>query len=480
MGALAKLLFSENRWNRRGFALVHALLLVLLSLSLMNRSVTYGDESFILKWISILERVLFEESDKPDPSGLLFINIAYDTQPLPHYSEQGFPIGSVPITNRAHLATLFSLLADSGSRHRYVVCDITFEDSADAVLDSTLADAIARLDRAVFPTHRTYTPEGPAFVQNIFPTPTALADYIPDSDGNFLKFSYVEPDTVSLPVHLFYHLDSLRPRRVGPFYWLKGRLWLTNFIPEMRLRNYDLFPPAGAAVALPEADSTGSAPEPYTVYPLAEIVDLADLLGPEGFHPFTEDRIVVIGDFNYRDVHQTFYGEMGGTIILLNAYWTLVHGDNLISWGFILLMLLVYYRLSLTLLGRVRAKGRSPVVRLWKTRVGRVIVWVVAAGLRTYFTIIETVEEVFSPDVLSRQQLLEVPSKLTLARLLIARGEMVLLLALYFVVAFLFFAKPVNFILLIIYLSLVDFLLRYMRYTYKRSQRAIRLAGAGA
>lgn len=467
MYRVSRFLFASNRWVQRLLALLHALWMVGLSLTLMNRSVTYGDEALILKWISILERVIFEESDKPDPSEYLFINIAYDTQPVPHYSEAGLPIGQEHVTNRSHLAAVFSMLADSGSRHRYVVCDITFEDSLpaeDAWADTLLGEALAHLPRAVFPTHHTGDSAQP-FVQGIFPVQTALADYIPDPDGNFLKYRYVDDGRTTLPLHLLSVLDTLTPRRVGPFHWLKGHLWLRNFIPEMRLRNYDLFPTPGS-VPLPD-DSTEGA-QPYVVYPLAEMVELADLLGPEGFHAFTENRMVVIGDFNSNDVHETFYGPMGGTIILLNAYLSLKHGDNLLSWWFILLMLLVYYRLSKMLLDHTNSRGHAPVVRFYKYGVGKVVVWIIAGALRTYLAILETVEEVFSPEVLSRQQLLDVPSRMVIAKLIVARGEMVLLLTLYFVIAFFGFNKPVNFVLLIIYISLVDFLLRHLRYKYRQ------------
>lgn len=56
----------------------------------------------------------------------------------------------------------------------------------------------------------------------------------------------------------------------------------------------------------------------------------------------TKPLIVVIGNFETRDVHTTIFEKLTGPLLLVNLYEGIKHGDNFFEWWFILLTLGVY------------------------------------------------------------------------------------------------------------------------------------------
>jgi len=63
----------------------------------------------------------------------------------------------------------------------------------------------------------------------------------------------------------------------------------------------------------------------------------------------TKNRIILIGDFLERDLHNTVVGKMGGTLVLLNVFLSLVYGDNLIDIWFFVILFVGYFIISLKL-----------------------------------------------------------------------------------------------------------------------------------
>ena len=86
----------------------------------------------------------------------------------------------------------------------------------------------------------------------------------------------------------------------------------------------------------------------------------------ELIYPLTKDRIIFIGDFEDRDIHETIYGNTPGPIILLDAFLALEYGDNLLkpyfsySIDFIIYFYFLRYLLISLYLWRLDSKINSP------------------------------------------------------------------------------------------------------------------------
>ena len=99
-----------------------------------------------------------------------------------------------------------------------------------------------------------------------------------------------------------------------------------------------------------------------------------------------KDKIVIIGSFN-EDVHDTYAGLMPGSIICLNAYYALVHGEHVLlgRYGgvlvFYIFMLLLYFFISMAYLNgfSLSAKIQNPWLKLLLSLISiNVLFWIIA------------------------------------------------------------------------------------------------------
>lgn len=60
----------------------------------------------------------------------------------------------------------------------------------------------------------------------------------------------------------------------------------------------------------------------------------------------TKDRIIFVGDFEDRDMHETIYGDTPGPIILLDAFLALEEGDNVITVQFVIFLIFFFALIS--------------------------------------------------------------------------------------------------------------------------------------
>ncbi|NJL14423.1 MAG: CHASE2 domain-containing protein [Microscillaceae bacterium] len=67
-------------------------------------------------------------------------------------------------------------------------------------------------------------------------------------------------------------------------------------------------------------------------------------------YPLLKDRIIFVGDFEDKDIHETIYGDTPGPIILLDAFLALENGDNALTVSFILFLLLSYWLITFLVL----------------------------------------------------------------------------------------------------------------------------------
>lgn len=302
-----------------GLAAIHAFWLMLLSFWLLNWSFVHWDEGEIIQFGPILKKLVWNLEEKPDTDEFLFINVSHDYELTDIMDEWGIPIGNEPITDRKKLAEFIRILHQNDN-HRAILFDIRFDLSSSN--DSSLAHAFQHLDRYVVSTHMSdSTVEDP-----VIPVKTAVADY-PISGGSFFKFKYLIKDTIkTVPIVLDEIINGKKYTKNGAFLFDGNKRYLNVFLIDLLVRPHDLF----------------DAEDHYFYEHLGNLL----FLDSDDLSEITKDKIIVLGDFEKYDIHDTLLGEMPGPLILLNAYLTLKNNTNQLSWIFLIFIFLSYFVLS--------------------------------------------------------------------------------------------------------------------------------------
>ncbi len=311
-------------------AMLNSILLLAVSNFLLNQPVTPEDEYLIIKFTSALKNIGLDLEEKPDKKDFLFVNVAYAKALIPKYDESGiFPIGNEAVTDRAKLAQLFEKLGEYPDAYQYILCDIHFKGESES--DSLLATSLNGLPNIIASYH--FDPQNKKYEYPIFKVKGGLADYqehkesiLKKSEG-FLKYSLIINDSVkSLPLSMFQDIHGKKWSYQWPFYRLEGSPVFNSFILNFRIRNHDLF----------------GSEEPY---PTLTIDDLL-VMDAQTLAAFVKDRIIVIGDFTDRDLHDTIYGKTPGSLILVNAYLALLNGDIYIQQGLVIVLFIAFILLT--------------------------------------------------------------------------------------------------------------------------------------
>lgn len=332
--------------------MLNALLLVLFSFLWLNYSyILSDDEEVLIKATTGLKDIALGNvtgRHKPDNRDFLFVNIAWEKQLIPVSDSNGMVVGKRAITDRKRLARFFELI-NKNPHYRFLLLDVWFADSSDYSTDSLLQVQLDRTKNFLIPYHKDPSDDNRK-VFPIFQAPCALSDYEKDDmDNNFIKFRLVQGNGFkTTPLVMYEHLHHRRFTDNGLFHTSGNRLCLNSFILNLRIWANDL---------KEEAHNKDTISSRYTK------VQLADLIGPDTgaeatpaaldnmyaslIDTMTRNRIVVIGDFEDTDIHNTIYGATPGPLILLNTYLALKDGDNLISMSFILFLFMGFFLISL-------------------------------------------------------------------------------------------------------------------------------------
>jgi hypothetical protein len=139
----------------------------------------------------------------------------------------------------------------------------------------------------------------------------------------YLKFSFISFDTLK-HIPLVAYEDITGKKMVNRKFWginyytLERKWCLNTIIPEFRYTSNNVIPD-------------------FTVFDLGFFT--ADLLG--------SNQIVFIGDFEgVRDRHHSMIDEVAGPLIVINAFESLIHGDNLIKLPYLMLLFMFFMIIS--------------------------------------------------------------------------------------------------------------------------------------
>lgn len=311
-----------------------------LTFFLLSLPQVLADEYLLVQSTSVIKNLILNLEEKPDSNRFLFVNVAWDKALIPKTEsikiegeKEGFevPIGNEPITDRGKLAVLFELLAAKPQNHRFVLLDVYLKGETEH--DSVLSHYINQLPNVVVSYHRDGQdkPDKPDLpIQHI-----GLSD-METVYGMRMKFKILLNDSLKTTPLIMQEKINKEQFKAGEWFdYLGDKPVLRSFILDYRIRGYDYAQTQRyAKVHLGEWLST--------VYNYdTEAYDLR-----EDFYKLVKDRIVVIGDFEDRDIHETIYGDTPGPLVLLNTFLALEQGDNQITIGFLLFLFLSYALVS--------------------------------------------------------------------------------------------------------------------------------------
>lgn len=342
-------IFADNkRLKLIAGSILHAVALVIATLWLLQQNYTYGDERFVIRWSSIIKKIVFKIDDKPPRNDLLFINTSYDNMLIDRLDDDGFQIGNQVITDREKLARLFEIMRNSNSNHKYVICDIFFKDPSP--YDSALNENLINLNNIIIPYHLGTDNE---IDEPIFNINKGFSDYN-IIEGSFLKYSLMQLDSLpSLPLKMYMDLYNASFSSKGIISRMNGKPAFNTIIIDFKIRYYDI--------------NENLSQESYPYVNLGEFISLPDSV----ISNTIKDRIVMIGDLQERDIHQTLVGNMPGVIILLNIFLTLKESENLIKPLFLFILFITYFLISLDVFSEKNILERKYIKKLSRHRVGK-------------------------------------------------------------------------------------------------------------
>jgi hypothetical protein len=278
------------------------------------------------RWTSVAKRTTFLSSfysDSVSKSDYVFIDVTWSKKLIPKNDVQG----REAITDRSLLDSLFRVVNKFPNGYRFILCDVFLERETED--DSAFHETVRKTQRIIFPYQYVGDRLQKPVIKDI---PSAYSSYTSSSGynlyGGFLKYKLISEDTLKgIPLRMFETLQNTNAKKSLGLTWIGNRPAFNTNILDLRLRKKHLVGDDGSSLILP----------------LEELFALPNdtLL----FNEFLRDKIIVIGNFE-EDVHQTVFGKQPGTLILINIYEAIRHGDIYLNGWLIMFVVIVYTALS--------------------------------------------------------------------------------------------------------------------------------------
>lgn len=336
MQNLVKHILNIKLYLRPYFILLttlHALAMVFVVFYALKSDYSLPDEVSLIQYSGGIKNMLLGVEKKPNRKELLFINTTWEKALIDKNDTVGFPIGKDVITDRISIGKLLKSLNAKPDNHKFIMLDIFFADPSPQ--DSLLKAELARTKNIALAYHRKPdgSPEKPIFNGDL-----GLSDMITDNDM-VLKYHIVQGDThKTMPLLMLEKIDKIKYKSGKVYDNFNDKSVLNGFILDYQIRPFDLFL---------TVDSLR--------YPMIYISEFLSL-PPDMIAKMTKDRIIVVGDFEGSDNHNTIYGKMPGALILINAYYALKNGANQFDWAFVLTMFVAFFIASYFYFSKIHDK----------------------------------------------------------------------------------------------------------------------------
>lgn len=349
-GIILRLKLNKHRTKLFVFAMLHSLFLIFVSLWLVNQYFVLGDEKILFQATAGIKKIILGLESKPDPKDFIFVNTSYDNILIDMLDEDGLPFGNQPVTDRKKLALFFERLNKKPECYKYIVCDIFFKDSSQ--YDSLLNSKLSCTKNIIIPYHLSDSGNAELPLININ---RGLADYRA-VQYVFMKYALIENDTMkSLPLKMYEDITGKKFNYNKFLSGVNGKPSFNSTVIDFKLRYYELM--------------DRNSEKMYNLVNLGELLRMNDSV----FFKAVNNKIILIGDYYENDIHQTLFGKMSGTLILLNVYLSLINGENLISFGLLIILFIGFFFISIELFSEKSLGERKLIAKYTQKKIGKFI-----------------------------------------------------------------------------------------------------------
>ena len=368
-----------------------ALLFLFVIYVVMNCRWSVSGEKFALKYIDLAMTKLRGYEKNTDLSdSVLLIDVHYDKQLVMERDVYGQDLGLVAVTDRTKLYKLLSNLKHEDN-YKYIMLDVAFCIEDRQPEDSLLYRLISSMKRITVPM-----PLGTRIADDLLldSGKVGMAQYGTTIwENDFVKYPYYTNGQKSMPLMMYEEQNAgTKIKSLGLFHSEGGKLIRNSVIQMLDFRATTVdevmngaLPvnvPYDMGVGILGINPDGSRQDAY--------VDNAG---------WAKDKYILIGDFE-GDTHTTYRGEIPGTVINFNAFLSLMNGQHIVSYTFLVLILLFLYFQSYLILTcqdifvvtRRCLAGKNLTERVWArvllkfTKVCSVLSYPVLSALICIFT----------------------------------------------------------------------------------------------
>ena len=366
------------------WSVVIAMGFLLFSYCITNLDFPVSGEKALLYRFELVRNYLFPRGNTVNDSTLL-IDVSFDKTPVKATDEYGMPIGDIQITDRKKL---FELLHELKKRddYKYILLDVFFGQKGETPQDSALYATICSMPRIVIPYH-----SDEALADSSLKNKAGLADYTTTyKEGSFVKYPYMSDEGMSLPLKMY---KDVTGRTISKHCLLYADGW--KLVRKSIVLTFDIY-----------ANSSYNEEGEKVWYYLG-----ADILGNEEergllyeLPELTKDKYIAIGAFQGDDNHSTYIGSVCGTLINLNAYFSLLHNHHVISISLVFILFFAFFVLSYLTLTRQDLRGFTDSMTQkhsyrWRTRMMTLSALCSWIGYSLFLTILCILTYVFLGEV---------------------------------------------------------------------------------
>lgn len=342
-----------HKQKRVIWSVVIAIGFLLFSYCMTNLDFPVSGEKALLYRFELVRNYLIPRENTVNDSTLL-IDVSFDKTPVKATDEYGMPIGDIQITDRKKLLKLLQELKKRND-YKYILLDVFFGQKGETPQDSVLFATICSMPRIVIPCH-----SDEALADSSLMEKAGRADYTTTyKESSFVKYPYMSDDGMSLPLKMFEDMTGRTIRKHCVIYTDGLRLVRKSIVLTFDIYANSSYNEEGEKVwYYLGADILGNKDERGLLY---EIPDL------------TKDKYIAIGAFQGDDSHSTYIGSVCGTLINLNAYFSLLHNHHVVSISLVIVMFFAFFVLAYLTLTRQDLRGLADSMTQkhsyrWRTR----------------------------------------------------------------------------------------------------------------
>lgn len=294
-----------------GGSIILATVFFLITYFVMNWSVPVSAEKAKLQMFEAFRQNYWPDEESSMTDSVIMIDTHYDQKfVLEHeIGSSNLPIGQVAVADREKLLSCLEYLKKRND-YKYILLDIFLDEAVRQDSDSSLYNTIASMPRIVIANPRNLPISDTCLISKAGVVQYSIALW----ENDFVKYPFFYKEEKSMPLVMYEDIAKRTINEYWPFYvdggLARNSVILTSENVDIRKRAY-----------------------------LGGVEDylLEDFLEDEG----TKGKYILIGDF-VDDLHNTFLGEIPGTLINFYAYLALIHGKHRLSFGMILLFVLIF------------------------------------------------------------------------------------------------------------------------------------------